>query len=443
MSKPSKKRSRSRWWWALLLLPAIGGGLLATGIVKPPGADTDPSKLVKVETATADLTTFRVSVTGPGSLEAVSSMDMKPSVNGTLAMIVKEGTRVTKGTLIARLDTTTFNRNLENAKLQLEKARIALESTKLNQASNRSNQNQSLQNAQSQVANAKLDVEVAQSNYQNMQRLFQAGGASQNQLDETKRSLEKAENSLATARLNLQTTQSSQNIKSSTDTQDLRNQELAIRQAEISVSSSQTDLASSKIYAPFNGIVSSVSGQVGSSISGSSILTLIEDSSVKIPVQVDETEIAKVKVGQTAEVTLDALPDETFTGKVTSVSPKAVVQQNIAVFYATVTIENPELKLRPGMTSEVEIIAQEFQNVVVIPKRAVQTVRNRTYVNVQKRDGTEELTRVSIAAEDGTNVVIDSGLSARDRVILTTKERTTTTTTTTTQGGFGIPTGRP
>ncbi len=429
MNKP-KKRSGSRWWWALLLLPVIGGGLLATGIVKPPGASADPTTLVKVETATADLTTFRVSVTGPGSLEAISSMDIKPSVSGTLSMIVKEGARVTRGQLIARLETTTFNRNLENAKLQLEKARISLESTKLNQASNRSSQTQSLQNAQSQISNAKLDLSTAQSNYTNMQRLYKAGGASQNQLDETRRSLEKAENSLATARLSLQTTQSTQNIKSSTDTQDLRNQELAIRQAEISLASSQTDLASSKIYAPFNGIVSSVSGQIGGSVGGSSILTLIEDSSVKIPVQVDETEIAKVKVGQSAEVTLDALPDETFTGKVTAVSPKAVVQQNIAVFYATVTIENPELKLRPGMTSEVEIIAQEFQNVVVIPKRAVQTVRNRTYVNLQKRDGTEELTRVSIAAEDGTNVVIDSGLSARDRVILTTKERTTSTTTT-------------
>jgi HlyD family secretion protein len=364
-------------------------------------------------------------------------MDIKPSVSGTLSMIVKEGARVNKGELIARLDTTTFNRNLENAKLQLEKARIALESTRLNQANNRSSVNQSLQNAQSQIDNAKLDLSGAQSNYTNMQRLYKAGGASQNQLDETRRSLEKAENSLATARLNLQTTQSTQNIKSSTDTQDLRNQELAIRQAEISVQTSQTDLANSKIYAPFHGIVSSVTGQIGGSVGGSSILTLIEDSKVKIPVQVDETEIAKVKVGQSAEVTLDALPDEAFTGKVTAVSPKAVVQQNIAVFYATVTIENPELKLRPGMTSEVEIIAQEFQNVVVIPKRAVQTVRNRTYVNLQKRDGTEELTRVTIAAEDGTNVVIDSGLSARDRVILTTKERTASTTT------QGAPSGGP
>ncbi len=424
-----KKRRIRGFWWALLLIPAIGGGLLATGVVKRPGATDDATKIVKVETATADLTTFRVSVTGPGSLEPVTSMDLKPSVNGTLSMIVKEGTRVGKGVLLAKLDPTTFLRSIENAKLQLEKARIQLETTRISQATNRATQRQSLENAQSQVGNAQIDLTSARSNYANMQRLFQAGGASQNQLDEMQRSVEKAQSGLATANLSLRTAQGNQGFKSSSDTQDLKNQEIAIRQAEISLSSSQTDLANSKIYAPFDGVVSSVTGQIGASVGGSSILTLIADGSVKIPVQVDETEIAKVKVGQRAEVTLDALPDESFAGKVTAVSPKATVQQNIAVFYATVTVDNPELKLRPGMTSEVEIIAQEYQNVVVIPKRAVQTVRNRTYVNLQKRDGKEELARVTIAAEDGTNVVIDSGLSPRDRVILTTKERTSSTTT--------------
>ncbi len=429
-----KKRRISPFWWGLLLVPAIGGGLIASGIIKL-SSTANELAIVKIETATADISTFRVSVTGPGSLEAVTSMDMKPSVNGTLAFIVKEGARVNKGEVIAKLDATTFARAVENAKLQLEKAKIQLETTRLNQVNARVSQQQSVLSAQTQVGNAKLDMASAQSAYTNMQRLIAAGGASQNQLDDAKRSLEKAQSSLASARVALQTAQSAQNIKGSSDPQDLRNQELAIRQAELSLSSSQTDLANIKMYAPFSGVVSSVTGQVGASVGGASILTLIQDSSVKIPVQVDETEIAKVKVGQRAEVTLDALPNETFMGKVTAVSPKATIQQNIAVFYATVTVENADLTLRPGMTSEVEIIAQEFQNVVVLPKRAIQTVRNRTYVNVQKRDGTEELTRVVVAAEDGTNVVIESGLDARQKVVLTTKDRTTTTT----QPGTGGP----
>jgi HlyD family secretion protein len=429
-----KKRKANKLWWGLLLVPMVGGGLFATGVVKPPNA-TPAASVVKVETATADRTTFRVSVTGPGSLEPVTSLDIKPSASGTLEFIVKEGARLQKGQLLAKLETTALARNVENAKLQLEKARIQLETTRINQANNRSSQNQSLQNAQTQVQNAQLDLSSAQANYANTQRLYEVGGVSRNQLDDARRSLEKAQSSLASARLALQTTQSTQNFKTSSDTQDLKNQQLAVRQAELSLSSSQQDLANAKLFAPFDGVVSSVTGQVGASVGGASILTFIADSSLEIPVQVDETEISKVKVGQRAEVTLDALPDETFEGKVTAVSPKATIQQNIAVFFATVTVLNPELKLRPGMTSEVEIIAQEFQNVVVIPKRAVQTVRNRTYVNVQLPDGTQELTRVSIAAEDGTNVVIEDGLSPRQRVVLTTKERTSSSTTSTIPGG--------
>jgi HlyD family secretion protein len=429
-----KKRKASKLWWGLLLVPALGGVLFATGVVKPPNT-TPAASVVKIETATADRTTFRVSVTGPGSFEPVNSLDIKPSVSGTLEFLVAEGTRVQKGQLLAKLETTALLRNLENAKLQLEKAKIQLETMRLNQSSTRSSQNQSLQNAQTQVQNAQLDLQSAQSNYANTKRLYNVGGVSRNQLDDAARNLEKAQSNLASARLGLQTTQSSQTFKTSTDVQDFKNQQLAVRQAELSLSSSQQDLASAKVFAPFTGVVSSVSGQVGASVGNTSLLTLIDDSSLNIPVQVDETEIAKVGVGQRAELTLDAIPDETFLGKVTRVSPKATIQQNIAVFYATVTVQNPELKLRPGMTSEVEIIAQEFQNVVVIPKRAIQTVRNRTYVNVQKPDGTEELTRVIVAAEDGTNVVIESGLEPRARVILTTKERSASTTTTSPTGG--------
>lgn len=432
-----KKRKANKLWWGLLLVPVLGGGLLATGVIKPPNA-TPVAAAVKIETASADRTTFRVSVTGPGSFEPVTSLDIKPSVAGTLETIIADGTRVQKGQLLAKLETLTLLRNVENAKLQLEKAKIQLETTRLNQANNRQSQNQSLQNAQTQLANAQLDLQSAQSNYNNQKRLFDVGGISRSQLEDAGRSLEKAQNALASARISVQTTQSTQNFKTSSDAQDLKNQQLAVRQAELSVSSSQEDLAGAKIFAPFDGVVSSVSGQVGSSVGAASILTLIADSILQIPVQVDETEIAKVKPGQRAEITLDAIPDEVFEGKVTAVSPKATIQQNIAVFFATVTVQNPELKLRPGMTSEVEIIAQELQNVVVLPKRAIQTVRNRTYVNVQLRDGTEELTRVVVAAEDGTNVVIESGLEPRQRVILTTKERSTSTETQT-----GGATGRP
>ncbi|NJK44153.1 MAG: efflux RND transporter periplasmic adaptor subunit [Pleurocapsa sp. SU_196_0] len=78
------------------------------------------------------------------------------------------------------------------------------------------------------------------------------------------------------------------------------------------------------------------------------MFTLLNDRQVNLPVQVDETEIGRVKLGQPVEVTLDALDTQSFTGKVTRITPQATVVSNIAVFYVTVTMDNAALTCVPA-----------------------------------------------------------------------------------------------
>jgi HlyD family secretion protein len=219
-------------------------------------------------------------------------------------------------------------------------------------------------------------------------------------------------------------------LKSQSDAQDLRNLELAVQQAQISVKNARQDLAGTKIYAPMGGVVSSVTGQVGGpGSSAAGLFTLLNDKQVNLPVQVDETEISKVKLGQPADVTLDALDGQSFRGKVTRVSPQATIVSNIAVFYVTVTLDNPSLKLRPGMSAEAEIVSQEIQNAVLIPRRAVEQVRTRSYVMVQTSPAAEpERTRIAVGPDDGTNIVVTSGLNGGETVVLPTRTKATTTT---------------
>ena len=145
--------------------------------------------------------------------------------------------------------------------------------------------------------------------------------------------------------------------------------------------------------------------------------------------QVDETEIGRVKVGQPADVTLDALPDGNFKGKVSRISPKATVVSNIAVFYVHVRLENPDRVLRPGMSAEAEIVSQQIDNAITVSKRAVETVRNRAYVQLLGKDGTTQRTRVRSGPDDGTNIVITSGLERGQTVVLPTRGSNATTTT--------------
>lgn len=424
----ARKRRRISPWWALLILPIVGGGLAASGVVKPASsASTDTTS--KLETAVVSQGQFRVSVTGPGTLEAGQTLDVKAEVNGTVSTLPKEGQRVTRGELLATLEREGFNRNTENAQLALSKAQAQLESQRAGQANSRGSQNQQVAQAKASFENATLEVTNASTGLTDTKNLFTAGGASSNDVSIASSNLQKALSNLTSARIALETSQNAVGIKADSDTQDLRNSQLAVDQAQIALKNAQSDASKTKLYAPVNGVISSVVGQVGSPAAGT-LFTVIDDSAVELPVQVDETEIGKVKVGQPADVTLDAIPNQTFKGKVASISPKATVVSNIAVFYVRVRLENPDRVLRPGMSAEAEVISQQIDNAVTVAKRAVETVRDRAYVQLLGKDGiTQERTRVRIGADDGTNIVITSGLKRGQTVVLPTRGSNATTTT--------------
>lgn len=184
--------------------------------------------------------------------------------------------------------------------------------------------------------------------------------------------------------------------------------------------------------------------------SGATILTVLDDTTLNLPVQIDETEIAGVKVGQSADVTLDAFDGQTFTGKVVRVSPGATQSSGISVFTATVQLSNPDGQLRAGMTAEAEIIQSE-ETGLLVPSRAIQTVRNRSYVQLPAADGAAgnaegEQVRVETGATDGTNTIVTGGLTPGQEVVVPGTTRSSAGsdrqgTRQNTQGGFG--TGGP
>lgn len=443
----TRKPRRVSPWWGLLLIPVVAAGLIATGVIKLPSSSgsANAGSSAKVETAVVSKGVFRNAVTGPGTLSALTSVDIKPDVAGTVLTLPSVGQRFNKGELIARLDAVTLQRNLETAQLSLAKAQAQLAGTRATQSSSRSNQAQTINNAQTQVSNAQRDVETAQTTLKNASSLYAIGGGTRQAVQDAQAGLEKAQATLANNRATLQTAQGAVGLQGASNNSDLRNLELAVQQAQITVKNASSDLASTKIYAPFTGVVASVTAQLGGPASSAApLFTFLNDSSVTLPVQVDETEISKVKVGQPAEVTLDALGTQAFRGKVTSITPQATIVSNIAVFYVTVTLPNDGLKLRPGMTAEAEVIAQEISNVVLVPRRAVEQVRTRSYVTVQTTTGaardatvTTERVRVTTAGDDGTNIAVTSGLTGTETVVLPTRVRTNTRPT-----GILPPTGR-
>ncbi len=152
--------------------------------------------------------------------------------------------------------------------------------------------------------------------------------------------------------------------------------EAQVKQAEASLNSAKIDLNYTKIVSPVEGIVVSKEVEVGQTVAASfqtpTLFNVAEDlTKMQIEASVVEADIAKVKEGQTVEFSVDSYPDEIFYGLVTQVRNEAINTSNVVTYEVIIEIDNRELKLKPGMTANVEIITSEKGDVLLVPNQAL------------------------------------------------------------------------
>ncbi|HET6319122.1 MAG TPA: efflux RND transporter periplasmic adaptor subunit, partial [Chloroflexota bacterium] len=222
----------------------------------------------------------------------------------------------------------------------------------------------------------------------------------------------------------------------------------SVEQADASVKKAQTDLDGAILKAPFTGSVSAIAFNVGEQAgAGAAAVTLVDTRQTRVDVVVDETDVAKIQVGQTVNITFEALPNQRLTGKVAMVAPVATVQQGVVNYPVQISIEPAQAVaagVRPGMTATAAVVTQAREDTVVVPNRAIKTQgRNRT-VEVMLADGKTEQRTVQVGLANDQQTEILSGLQPGDRVVLPT------TTTAAPRvggpgglggGGFGGPAG--
>lgn len=168
----ARSRNRIPWRWLAVVLVLAGLGGAAYWFLRPKPTSTAPT----LETATVQQGVFRVSVSGPGTLEAVQSLSVKPAVNGTVLKLPTVGDRVQKGQLIVELDPTEYARALENARLALQKAQATLDKLRADQQSALASAQQSVSSAEVAYDSARRDLEAARTNLEATQKLFELGG---------------------------------------------------------------------------------------------------------------------------------------------------------------------------------------------------------------------------------------------------------------------------
>lgn len=330
-------------------------------------------KEVSFEFAKVEKANIQNSITATGTIEPVTSVTVGTQVSGIVSKLyVDYNSVVKKGQVIAELDKTNLISELNTAKANLNSAQSTL--------------------------NYQRD------NYQRYCTLYNKGLISADNFESARLSYEQA-----------------------------RQQVL---QAQENVHRAQTNLGYATITSPIDGVVLSKSVEEGQTVAASfstpELFKIAQDlTNMQVVANVDEADIGGVKPGERVTFTVDAYPEDTFTGAVKQVRQEATTTNNVVTYEVIISAPNADLKLKPGLTANITIYTQERQGVVSVPSKALRFTPTQETVGKRKIQDTKGKNKVwtvegnnivahsvNIGMSDGTHTQIVSGIDEGKQIVV-------------------------
>ena len=282
---------------------------------------------VSFETAKAERTSIRSSITATGTIEPVTSVTVGTQVSGIVSKLyVDYNSVVKKGQVIAELDKTNLTSELKTA--------------------------------QANLSSAQSTLNYEQTNYNRYQTLYNKGLVSADEYETAKLSYLKAKEQVNTSRE--------------------------------SVQKAQTNLGYATITSPIDGVVLSKAVEEGQTVAASfntpELFTIAQDlTDMRVIADIDEADIGGVKEGQRVTFTVDAFPDDHFEGQVTQVRQQATTESNVVTYEVVISAPNNDLKLKPGLTANVTIFTMEKNDVLAVPSKALRFIPNEALLTEKQK----------------------------------------------------------
>jgi HlyD family secretion protein len=318
-------------------------------------------------TATVELRSINFSVNAAGEIAPAEQVSVRPEINGKVDQLpVDLGDHLKKGDLLFKLDDKELQQQRSSNVIDIEKA--------------------------------KLNLQKAERDHKRAQQMVADKLISQELYDDTKTAYDLAKNSLESAQ-----------------------RALAIIDEH---------LTKTEVRAPFNCTVLTRPVSIGQAVSGSDgfnggteVLTIADLNAMIINAQVNQADVPRLKVGETVEVTVEAVPGLRARGTVQRISPQAIIKNNIKGYPSRIVLTNVDERIRPGMTANVKIPVASANNVTAVPLAAVFTEKNpdtsqmERFVYVQQGE-TFDKRNVKVGVSDFTSAEIQEGLKPGDVVSL-------------------------
>jgi len=286
-------------------------------------------------------------VSASGKIQPKRSINISAETMGKVMNLhVREGDLVKKGQLLLQIDSKNLEANVQNREASLASAKLQLEQTR------------------GQIDNSKVALKEAEDTLKRQEQMFKNGLLPRDQW-------ERVTNDVARQKTNLIVSE-----------QSMRTQEQRIKQEEANLESARYDLNKLRVIAPMDGIVTRRNIEEGETAvvgtmnnAGTVLLTIADLSVIETEIEVDETDIPFIKIGQPAKVKIDALPDQEFPGKVTEVGNSPIQasagQQRATNFKVVVTIDGAVPNVRPGFACTAVITTATRKSVVSVPIQAM------------------------------------------------------------------------
>ena len=355
------KRRRWKFITATAVFLVISGGALVW--IKGPGSGR-ANKLADY-TVTAERGTLPGVITASGELEAIRRVNVSPRRQGLLEeLFVDEGDAVTKGQVLARMETGDFTDRMDELS--------ALE------------------------RQTRADYEAKRADYFRYRRLKDSGAISASELDGFRAAFLSSREALAAAKERIQQ-------------RDVEGSELLIR-------------------APFSGVITERFAEPGAFVTptttasanagatSSSIVELSEG--LEVVAKVPENDIGRIRIGQSATVRVDAFPDQRFPARVRDIAPRAEKTDNVISFEVELTLIDPPPTLRIGMTVDVNFQTGRTAESTLVPNVAIVTENGRPGVLLVGKDDQPRFQPVELGASSGGQSAILSGVKPGSRVFI-------------------------
>ena len=182
--------------------------------------------------------------------------------------------------------------------------------------------------------------------------------------------------------------------------------------------SAQDRLEDTALKAPVAGTVTALYVQVGEMAgAGRAAIVLSDVAALEVSVNLDETDVARVAVGQEARVSLDAFPGVEMAGEVTYIAPTADVSSGVVLYPVTIRLTPPGLPVRAGMTADVDIVTASQEDALIVPLRAIKSEGKEAYVDRLVGDQVERVA-VELGMMTETEIEVTGGLAEGDVVLV-------------------------